>query len=113
MIIDECLLNPIHCNFSCCRIDSSLTKNRRTTHDRAFLLSGSNDEAEAMYLKRIQNIDAMLHRLSGIEQSNGYGPYDDMDAIPTVFKEDPVYVKPPPGLTLRSARFDNNVRIIC
>lgn len=62
-----------------------------------------------MYLKRIQEIDAMLNRLSGIERVDGYGPYDDMNAIPTVFKEDPVYVKPPPGLTLRSARFDNNV----
>ena len=93
-------------------MDSSFTKNRRATHDRAFLLSGSNDEAEAMYLKRIQDIDAMLNRLSGIEQSDGYGPYDDLDAIPTVFKEESVYVKPPPGLTLRSARFDNNVRML-
>ena len=113
MIIYEWLLIPKNHNCSFCSMDSSLTKNRRMIHDRAFLLSGSNDEAEAMYLKRIQNIDAILHRLGGIEQSDGYGPYDDMDAIPTVFKEDPVYVKPPPGLTLRSARFDNNVRIIC
>lgn len=91
------------------RVDQSLLKNRRMTYDRAFLLGNVNDQAEKNYLEQVQEIDEMLNRLSGLEPTEGYGPYDDLSAIPTVFKEDPVYVKPPPGVTLRSARFDNNV----
>ena len=76
---------------------------------RSFSLSGMNNEAEQSILSRIRSIDSLLGRISGMEVPSGYGPYDDLEAIPTVFKESPVYLRPLPGVTLRSARFDNNV----
>ena len=54
----------------------------------------------------------MLTGLSNMDKREGYGPYDDLDAIPRVLKEDPVYVRGSAGVTLRSARFDNNVRMM-
>ena len=75
----------------------------------SFSLSGMNNEAEQSILSRIRLIDSLLSRIGGVEVPNGYGPYDDLEAIPTVFKESPVYLRPLPGVTLRSARFDNNV----
>lgn len=86
-------------------------KNRRMTLARSFSLSGMNNEAEQSILSRIRSIDSLLSRVSGIETPSGYGPYDDLEAIPTVFKESPVYLRPLPGVTLRSARFDNNVGV--
>ena len=79
------------------------------TMARSFSLSSMNNEAEQSILSRIRSIDSLLSRISGMEVPNGYGPYDDLEAIPTVFKESPVYLRPLPGVTLRSARFDNNV----
>jgi len=76
---------------------------------RSFSLSVMNNEAEQSILSRIRSIDSLLGRISGMEVPSGYGPYDDLEAIPTVFKESPVYLRPLPGVTLRSARFDNNV----
>lgn len=54
----------------------------------------------------------MLNGLSNVDKREGYGPYDDLDAIPRVLKEKPVYMRGSAGVTLRSARFDNNVGLM-
>jgi hypothetical protein len=82
------------------------------TVERGFVLSSTNDGNEEGLLRRIEAIDTMLTGLSNMDKREGYGPYDDLDAIPRVLKEDPVYVRGSAGVTLRSARFDNNVRMM-
>lgn len=54
----------------------------------------------------------MLNGLSNVDKREGYGPYDDLDAIPRVLKEKPVYMRGSAGVTLRSARLDNNVGLM-
>ena len=95
-----------------CSFDNSLCKNRRLTVERGFVLSSTSDENEDGLLHRIEAIDTLLDGLSNMDKREGYGPYDDLDAIPRVLKEDPVYVRGSAGVTLRSARFDNNVGIM-
>lgn len=82
------------------------------TIERGFVLSGTNDRSEESLLCRIEAIDAMLNGLSNVDKREGYGPYDDLDAIPRVLKEKPVYMRGSAGVTLRSARFDNNVGLM-
>lgn len=82
------------------------------TVERGFVLSNTNDGTEEGLLRRIEAIDSVLNGLSSMDKKEGYGPYDDLDAIPRVLKEDPVYVRGSAGVTLRSARFDNNVDLM-
>ncbi|OAO16612.1 hypothetical protein AV274_1663 [Blastocystis sp. ATCC 50177/Nand II] len=91
-----------------CAYDNSFCKNRRQTLDRSFLISRVGNDAEQKLYERLTAIDAQLNRITSNENVEGYGPYDDLNSIPTVMKESPVYLKPSPGVTLRSARFDNN-----
>lgn len=79
-----------------CAYDNSFCKNRRQTLDRSFLISRVGNDAEQKLYERLNAIDAQLNRITSVahyaiphpqnENVEGYGPYDDLNSIPTVMK---------------------------